>query len=84
MASACAGQEPPMNQEHRDELIQLIKGAPQPEVDVATIARRMGVGEDEAQSMVDELVREGSLEVDGDRLIVVERSADRPGDEAVG
>ena len=72
-----------MDQKHRDELLQLIKGGPEPEVDVATIARRMGVGEDDAQSMVGELVREGTLEVDGDRLIVVERPADRPGDEAV-
>ena len=72
-----------MNQEHRDELIQLVKGSPQPEVDVPTIARRMGVGEDEAQSMVAELVRDGTLEVDADRLIFVERPADRPGDEAI-
>jgi DNA-binding IclR family transcriptional regulator len=61
--------------EHVAELLRLIKGAPQPEVSVPEIARRMGIRAAEAEELVERLIHEGRLLRDGDRLVVVEHAA---------
>ncbi len=60
------------SQEHRDEVVQLVKGSPQPELSTTGLAERTGLSEDEMRALVDELVAEGRLRREGDRLIAVE------------
>jgi DNA-binding IclR family transcriptional regulator len=64
-----------MDPEHRAELLRLVKGSPQPQVWISGFAERMGVSDAEAAAMVDELLAEGALRRDGERLIVVEPAA---------
>ncbi|MDP9378072.1 MAG: hypothetical protein M3P40_10980 [Actinomycetota bacterium] len=59
----------------RDELIRLIKGTPQPEVSTQSMAERMGASESETAALIEQLVSEGRLQREGDRLIVVEPAA---------
>lgn len=61
--------------EHVAELLRLVKGSPQPEISVHEIARRMGVPAAYAEELVEQLVREGRLLRDADRLVVVEHAA---------
>ena len=61
--------------EHRAELLRLVKGSPQPELGVNALAQRMGISEGDTQALIDALVAEGRLRRDGDRLLVVERAA---------
>ena len=61
--------------EHPKELLRLIKGSPQPELSLQSLAERIGISEPETQAMIDSLVRQGRLVRDGDRLLVVERAA---------
>jgi DNA-binding IclR family transcriptional regulator len=70
--------------EHVAEMLRLIKGSPQPEVSVPEIGRRMGVSAREAEELAEELVRQGRLLRDGDRLVVVEPAAGAaPPDEPI-
>jgi Mn-dependent DtxR family transcriptional regulator len=64
-----------MDPEHRAELLRLVKGSPQPEVNVGAAAERMGVSVEEAREMVSELEREGSLRRHAERWVVVEPAA---------
>jgi DNA-binding IclR family transcriptional regulator len=64
-----------MDAEHRDELLRLIKGSPQPQLGTSGIAERLGVSDEEVDATLDELVAQGHLTRDGDRLIVVEPAA---------
>jgi DNA-binding IclR family transcriptional regulator len=64
-----------MDSEHRAELLQLIKGSPQPEVWITGFAERIGVRDAEVQRMIGELLAEGVLLQQGERLIVVEPAA---------
>lgn len=80
-APATPGHLSPRDQERRDELLRLLKGAPTPEVSTETAARRIGIAPDEAERLVTELEAEGRLRREGERLIVVEPAAsgsDRP------
>ena len=68
----------------RDELLRLVKGSPQPELGVETMARRIGIPLEEAEALVGELVGEGSLRRDGDRLVAVEpATSEAPPDEPI-
>jgi len=62
------------DEEHRAELLQLIKGTPQPEVGIDGFADQMGLSRERTTELVDELIAEGRLrrDDDEDRLIVVE------------
>ena len=63
------------DEEHRAELLQLIKGTPQPEVGIDGFADQMGLSRERTTELVDELIAEGRLRRDDeDRLIVVEPS----------
>ena len=59
-------------QEHRDEIVQLVKGSPQPELSIGGLAERIDRDEAHTQGLVDALVAEGRLRREGDRLIAVE------------
>jgi len=61
--------------EHPRELLRLIKGSPQPELSVQSLAERIGIPEGEAEAMIEDLIRQGRLVREGDRLLVVERAA---------
>jgi DNA-binding IclR family transcriptional regulator len=58
--------------EHREEIVQLIKGSPQPELSMTGLAERTGLSEADTRRLVDGLVAEGRLRREGDRLIAVE------------
>lgn len=62
------------DEEHRAELLQLIKGTPQPEMGVDSFAEQMGLSRERTTELIDELIAEGRLrrDDDEDRLIVVE------------
>jgi DNA-binding IclR family transcriptional regulator len=62
------------DEEHRAELLQLIKGTPQPEVGIDGFADQMGLSRERTSELIDELIAEGRLrrDDDEDRLIVVE------------
>jgi DNA-binding IclR family transcriptional regulator len=62
--------------EHLEEIVQIVKGSPQPEVSVSGIADQIGVDEAQAHALIDELVRQGRLTRDGERLIAIERAVD--------
>jgi DNA-binding IclR family transcriptional regulator len=63
---------PADEREIRDELLQLIRGAPQPGMDLDGIADQIGVSRARLQEEVDALVRQGRLARRDDRLVVVE------------
>jgi DNA-binding IclR family transcriptional regulator len=58
--------------EHREEIVQLIKGSPQPELSMTGLAERTGLSEADTRRLVDGLVAEGRLRREGDRPIAVE------------
>jgi DNA-binding IclR family transcriptional regulator len=58
--------------EHRDEIVQLVKGSPQPELSLTGLSERTGLGEADTRRLVDALVAEGRLRREGERLIAVE------------
>jgi DNA-binding IclR family transcriptional regulator len=60
------------DQEHRAELLQLVAGSPQPEVGIDGIAEQIGLSRERTNELVDQLIAEGRLRRDEDRLIVVE------------
>jgi DNA-binding IclR family transcriptional regulator len=64
-----------VSDEHREEIVQLVKGSPQPELSISGLAERTGLGEAETRALVDALVREGRLREEGGRLIAVESGA---------
>jgi DNA-binding IclR family transcriptional regulator len=64
-----------VSDEHREEIVQLVKGSPQPELSITGLAERTGLSEAETRAVVDALVREGRLREEGDRLIAVESGA---------
>ena len=64
-----------MSDEHRDEIVQLVKGSPQPELSIGGLAERTGLSEAETRAHVDALVETGRLRREGDRLIAVEPAA---------
>ena len=64
-----------MSDEHREEIVQLIKGAPQPELSITGLAERTGLSEAETRAHVDALIAEGRLRAEGERLIAVEPGA---------
>ena len=67
-----------------DELLRLLKGSPQPELNVQALAQRTGASIAETESALERLESEGRLRRDGDRLIVVEPAASRaPEDERI-
>jgi DNA-binding IclR family transcriptional regulator len=65
-----------VEREHLEEIVQIVKGSPQPEVSVSGIADQIGVGDAETRALIDELVRQGRLTHDGERLIAIERAVD--------
>ncbi|HWT24029.1 MAG TPA: hypothetical protein VN213_11035 [Solirubrobacteraceae bacterium] len=68
----------------RDELLRLVKASPQPELGVESMAQRIGIPLEDAEALVDELVGEGRLRRDGDRLLAVEPAAsEAPPDEPI-
>jgi DNA-binding IclR family transcriptional regulator len=58
--------------EHREEIVELVKGSPQPELSMTGLAERTGLSEADTRRLVDGLVAEGRLRREGDRLIAVE------------
>ncbi len=65
---------PSDDREIRDELLQLIRGAPQPGMDLDGIAAQIGVPRARVDEEVERLLRQGHLQRRDDRLIVVERA----------
>jgi DNA-binding IclR family transcriptional regulator len=65
----------PTREEARAEILQLIRGSPQPGVGIEGLAERTGLRFEEARDLVDELVAEGRLLRDGEQLVAVERNA---------
>lgn len=65
---------PSDEREIREELLQLVRGAPQPGVDLDGMADQIGVTRERLEREVDELVRQGRLRRQDERLIVVERA----------
>ncbi len=65
---------PSDDREIRDELLQLLRGAPQPGMDLDGIAAQIGVPRARVDEEVERLERQGHLRRQGDRLIVVERA----------
>ncbi len=65
---------PSDDREIRDELLQLVRGAPQPGVDLDGMADQIGVSRRRLDEEVEALVRAGRLQRRGDRLVVVERA----------
>ena len=61
--------------EYRAELLRLVKGSPQPGVGVQGLAERMGLSEAETRALIADLIAEGRLQRDGERLLVVEPAA---------
>lgn len=73
-----------MPEPNRDELLRLLKGSPQPEVSIRSLADRMGASESATAALVEELETEGRLRREGERLLVVEPAASQqPGDEPI-
>ena len=64
-----------MSDEHREEIVQLVKGSPQPELSITGLAERTGLSEADMRAHVDALVQAGRLRQEGDRLIAVESGA---------
>ena len=65
---------PSDDREIRDELLQLVRGAPQPGMDLDGIAAQIGVPREQVDQEVERLVRSGHLQRRDDRLVVVERT----------
>ena len=63
---------PSDEREIREELLQLVRGAPQPGVDLDGMAAHIGVTRERLEREVDELVQQGRLRRQDERLIVVE------------
>ncbi len=68
---------PSDDREIRDELLQLVRGAPQPGMDLDGIAAQIGVPRARVDEEVERLLRQGHLQRRDDRLIVVERAEGR-------
>ncbi len=64
-----------MSEEHREEIVQLIEGSPQPELSITGLAERTGLSEADTRAHVDALIAAGRLRAEGDRLIAVEPGA---------
>jgi DNA-binding IclR family transcriptional regulator len=62
--------------DHRREMLQLIEGSPQPDLSVAELGRAIGLSEEQAERLVEDLERDGQIVRDGDRLIAVEAEED--------
>jgi DNA-binding IclR family transcriptional regulator len=60
--------------DHKQELMQLIEGSPNPPLMLGGMAEAIGISYDEAEGLLDELVREGRVRMDGERPIAVEPS----------
>jgi D-glycero-D-manno-heptose 1,7-bisphosphate phosphatase len=69
--------------DHREELLRLLRGAPQRPL--GSMARELGVTEAEARGLIEELLDKGRVTREGDRLVVVEPAAApyEPGEEPV-
>jgi DNA-binding IclR family transcriptional regulator len=65
---------PSDDREIRDELLQLVRGAPQPGMDLDGMAAQIGVPRARVDEEVERLLRQGHLRRKDDRLIVVERT----------
>ncbi len=65
---------PSDDREIRDELLQLVRGAPQPGMDLDGMAAQIGVPRARVDEEVERLLRQGHLQRRDDRLIVVERA----------
>jgi DNA-binding IclR family transcriptional regulator len=65
---------PSDDREIRDELLQLIRGAPQPGMDLDGIAAQIGVPRARVDEEVERLIRQRHVQRRGDRLVVVERA----------
>lgn len=61
------------DEEHRAEILRLLKGAPG--LGVTGLAERIGTGDDEVERLLGELARRDRVRRDGDRWIVVEPAA---------
>ena len=49
-----------VEREHLEEIVQIVKGSPQPEVSVSGIADQIGVGDAETRALIDELGAPGA------------------------
>ena len=58
--------------DHKEEMLQLIKGSPNPPLMVGGMAEEIGISFEEAEQLLAELVREGRVEMDGERPIAIE------------
>jgi DNA-binding IclR family transcriptional regulator len=70
-----------LSEEHRAEILRLVKGSPQPEVNVGSLAERTGLGLTETRAAIETMVEDGQLRWEGERLLAVEPAAseaDRP------
>jgi DNA-binding Lrp family transcriptional regulator len=69
--------------EHRDELLTLLRGAP--ELPIGSMARELGISEAEVQGLIEALLEEGRVVREEGRLVVVEPAAApyEPGEEPV-
>jgi DNA-binding Lrp family transcriptional regulator len=69
--------------DHRSELLRLLRGASQ--LPLGSMAREIGITEAEARGLVEDLLDKGRLVRQDDRLVVVEPAAApyEPGEEPV-
>jgi len=69
--------------DHREELLTLLRGAPS--MPIGSLARELGDTEAEVQGLIDDLLASGRIVREEDRLVVVEPAAApyEPGEEPV-
>ncbi|MFL5827530.1 MAG: hypothetical protein ACJ76V_13480 [Thermoleophilaceae bacterium] len=68
--------------DHKQELLQLIEGSPNPPLMLGGMAEAIGVSYDDAERLLGELIREGRVRMDGERPIAVEPSGGSTGGTA--
>jgi len=58
--------------DHKEELLQLIEGSPNPPLMLGGMAETIGVSYEEAERLLEELVREGRVRMEGETPVAVE------------
>jgi DNA-binding IclR family transcriptional regulator len=60
--------------DHTEELLQLIRGSPQPDLTIGGMAEAIGIPEDDAQRLLDALVADGRVWIAEGRPVVAEET----------
>lgn len=64
--------------DHARELMTLIEGTPDAEIYLDELAREVGISQEEAGRILEQLEREGKLRWEGKRPVIVEEPRARP------